>query len=100
MSHSFVLALCVLSCAGQATSADRPAINLKPATPEEVENHHLVRSSELGPKPTREGMVRLMPWRSEDDTVEGWDWSLPPGVEPVANSGLIFGRGERRRWAA
>ena len=39
--------------------------------------------------------VPLTPWRNTDDTIEGWDWSLPPRVKPVANSGLIFGREKR-----
>jgi len=39
--------------------------------------------------------VNLTPWRKTDDTIEGWDWSLPPGVKPVPNSGLIF-RNEKR----
>jgi len=62
---------------------------------EETLNHHLVRSAKL-PGPRVEGhLVGLMPWRKTDDTVEGWDWSLPAGVKPVPNSGLIFGREKR-----
>ncbi|NQT53602.1 beta-galactosidase [bacterium] len=30
-------------------------------------------------------------WRATDDVVDGWDWSLPPGIEPVRRSGLCFG---------
>ena len=81
---------------GFAIAADRPPINLNPATPEEVLNHHLVRSADLGPAVTEEGHVPLARWRDHEDTVEGWDWSLPPGVTAVPDSGLIFGRGERR----
>ena len=28
-------------------------------------------------------------WRSADDIVTGWDWSLPPGVKPAVNSGIF-----------
>lgn len=30
-------------------------------------------------------------WRSTDDVVNGWDWSLPPGVQPAARSGIFIG---------
>ena len=33
---------------------------------------------------------RLHPWRTTDDVVEGWDWSLPPGVLPADRSGVAF----------
>ena len=59
-------------------------------------NHHLVRSARIGPAQTAGGRVRLTPWRDTDDVVEGWDWSLPPGVKPVERSGLIFPRSEKR----
>lgn len=29
------------------------------------------------------------PWRETDDVVDGWDWSLPPGVEPDPSSGIL-----------
>lgn len=28
-------------------------------------------------------------WRSTNDIVTGWDWSLPPGVAPAKNSGIF-----------
>ncbi len=76
--------------------AERPATNPNAATPEQVLNHHLVRSAQLGPGEA--DAVRLMPWRSKDDVVEGWDWSLPAGVAAAPNSGLIFSRREQRRF--
>ena len=91
------LAAAWLLCSGAVVqAAERPPIDLNPATPEQVLNHHLVRSAGLGPATRRAGRVELMPWRTRDDVVEGWDWSLPPGIEPVANSGLIFPRREKR----
>jgi hypothetical protein len=89
-----LIALLLLACL--AAAGERPPINLNPATPEQVLNHHLVRSARLGPEPAKDGLVPLMPWRDKDDVVEGWDWSLPPGVRPVPNSGLIFPRREKR----
>jgi len=68
----------------------------KPATPEQVLGHHFVRPARLTDERTDDNRVALMPWRKTDDTVEGWDWSLPPGVKPVPNSGLIFSRREKR----
>jgi hypothetical protein len=39
--------------------------------------------------------IRAQPWSNHEETIEGWDWSLPEKVEPAANSlvGLqrIFG---------
>jgi len=29
-------------------------------------------------------------WRGADDVIEGWDFSLPPGLRPVPRSGLSF----------
>jgi len=26
--------------------------------------------------------IRAQQWRDKEDVIEGWDWSLPPGVEP------------------
>jgi len=66
------------------------------AKPEQVLNHHLVRPARIGPEQTAGGRVLLTPWRDTDDVVEGWDWSLPPGVRPVERSGLIFPRSEKR----
>ncbi len=83
---------------GTASGADRPPIDPRSATPQQVLGHHLVRSAELGQDQTDDGYVRLMPWRERDDVVEGWDWSLPPGVEPIPRSGLIFSRREKRRF--
>ncbi len=88
---------CVFLCR-IAPAADRPPIDLNPATPQQVLNHHLVRSATLEASPEDENFVPLMPWRIEDDLVEGWDWSLPPGIEPVANSGLIFSGREKRNF--
>ena len=34
--------------------------------------------------------IETTPWRDSDDTIEGWDWSLPPGVWPVAYSGVKY----------
>ena len=62
---------------------------------EQTLNHHLVRSAKLANKQPEGNLVPLMPWRKTDDTIEGWDWSLPAGIKPVANSGLIFGREKR-----
>ena len=77
-------------------SAARKALDLNPATAEQAVGHDLVRSAELGTVRSEGGRVNLMPWREKDDVIEGWDWSLPGGIEPVARSGLIFGRGEKR----
>ena len=79
--------VCAALVACRALVAERPPINLTPPTPEQVLNHERVRSARLGPADADNGTVRLMPWRTEDDVVEGWDWSLPPGVRPVPNSG-------------
>lgn len=29
--------------------------------------------------------VRPQQWRTTDDVIDGWDWSLPPGVKPAPN---------------
>jgi len=92
------LSIAVLFLADPVAAADRPPINLNPATPQQVLNHHLVRSADLGSAPSGSGLVALMPWRTEDDVLEGWDWSLPPGIVPAPNSGLIFSRGEKRHF--
>ena len=31
---------------------------------------------------------RPQPWRTSDDIIDGWDWSLPPGVKPDPSSGI------------
>jgi len=101
MSQNRVCLSALLLCIAPwqfAPAADRPSINLSPATPAQVLGHHLVRSAQLGPPRTEDGRVRLMPWREQDDVVEGWDWSLPEGIEPIPRSGLIFSRGEKRRF--
>jgi len=89
---------CAALVACRSLIAERPPINLNPATPEQVLNHHLVRSATLGPADADDGAVRLTPWRTKDDVVEGWDLSLPPGVGPVPRSGLIFAGREKRRF--
>ncbi len=97
-----ILAVCVgtwmLLAVEAAWAAERGPINLNPATSEEVLGHHLTRSAELGRVQTEDGCVNLMRWREQDDVVEGWDWSLPEGIEPVPRSGLIFRRSEKRRF--
>ncbi len=37
--------------------------------------------------------IRLEPraWRKQDDTVDGWDWSLPPSVVPASKATVRFG---------
>ena len=30
-------------------------------------------------------------WRDEEDCIDGWDWSLPPGTRPADNSAMAFG---------
>lgn len=92
-----ILAAACLACCGAAVqAADRPPINLSPATAEQVLNHHLVRPARLAATSRPSERVELMPWRDTDDVVVGWDWSLPAGVKPVENSGLIFHRREKR----
>ena len=34
--------------------------------------------------------IELTPWRTADDVIDGWDWSLPPGVEPVPYWGVKY----------
>ena len=29
-------------------------------------------------------------WRTRDDIIDGWDWSLPPGVKPDPSSGVLI----------
>ena len=41
--------------------------------------------------------IELTPWRTEDDVIDGWDWSLPPGVEAVPYSGVKYGDKANRR---
>lgn len=31
------------------------------------------------------------PWHSSDQVVDGWDWTLPPGVQPAVRSGIFIG---------
>jgi len=87
-----IAAACVLLSGAVSLSANKD----EPATVKQVLGHHLVRSAALPNYRPDGNRVALMPWRKTDDTVEGWDWSLPPGVKPVANSGLIFSRRENR----
>ena len=83
LRHAGVLAGCMLLLAAPLRAA------------EEASNRHLVRSANLESKQPEGNRVPLTPWRKTDDTIEGWDWSLPPGVTPIPNSGLIFGREKR-----
>ncbi|MHC4996210.1 MAG: hypothetical protein ACYTGQ_14295, partial [Planctomycetota bacterium] len=80
----------------RSLAADRPPEDLSPATPEQIYNHHLTRSAHLVAEPTDPTRVQPMPWRDSDDVIEGWDWSLPPGIEPAPRSGLIFAGSEKR----
>ncbi|NOZ22960.1 MAG: hypothetical protein GXP25_17925 [Planctomycetes bacterium] len=48
------------------------------------------------PPPLPEDLVKLTPWRTSDDIIDGWDWSLPPGVKPVPYSGFVTGMREER----
>ena len=34
--------------------------------------------------------VGTTPWRTEYDIIDGWDWSLPPGIKPVPYSGVTM----------
>ena len=34
--------------------------------------------------------LALTPWREVDDVIDGWDWSLPPGTQPVPDSGVKY----------
>lgn len=34
--------------------------------------------------------IEPTPWRTADDIIDGWDWSLPPGVEAVPYSGVKY----------
>ncbi len=36
--------------------------------------------------------IRPQPWRTQDDIIDGWDWSLPPDVEVKSNSLLCVSR--------
>ena len=83
MRHAGVVAGCILLLAAPLR-AD-----------EQTLNHHLVRSANLAGKQGEDNLVPLTLWRKTDDTIEGWDWSLPGGIKPAANSGLIFGREKR-----
>ena len=95
-----LLALPFLACMAVSptslAAADRPPIDLSEATPEQLLGHDKVLSAELPGDLNNSDTVALMPWRSKDDIVEGWDWSLPSVIEPVPNSGLIFRSGEKR----
>ena len=31
-------------------------------------------------------------WRATDDIIDGWDWSLPPGVKPDPSSGVLINK--------
>ena len=81
--HAGVVVGCVMLLGAPLRAAD------------ETSNRHLVRSTKLTGEKSEGDHVPLTPWRKTDDTIEGWDYSLPPGVKPVPNSGLIFGREKR-----
>jgi hypothetical protein len=34
--------------------------------------------------------IELTSWRTTDDVIDGWDWSLPPGIQPVPYSGVKY----------
>lgn len=34
--------------------------------------------------------VEPTPWRSSYDIIDGWDWSLPPGIKPIPFSGMTM----------
>ena len=34
--------------------------------------------------------VEPMPWRNSFDIIEGWDWSLPPGIKAIPYSGTTM----------
>lgn len=36
--------------------------------------------------------IRPQAWRTADDVIDGWDWSLPPDVQPAPNSLLAIER--------
>ena len=93
-----LLAACAALVAPESLFAERPPAKVNPATPEQVLNHHLVLSAPAVPARSDDGAVRPAPWRTDDDVVDGWDWSRPPGTKPVPNSGLIFSRREKRRF--
>ena len=35
-----------------------------------------------------DGTAAPAPWRTVDDLVDGWDWSLPPGIRPTPYCGI------------
>ncbi len=41
-------------------------------------------------------LVEPTPWRSADDIIGGWDWSLPPGVRPNPHAYLLCRANEHR----
>ena len=36
--------------------------------------------------------IRAQQWRDREDVIDGWDWSLPPGVEPSPNGLMAIKR--------
>ena len=36
--------------------------------------------------------IRPQKWRNKDDVIDGWDWSLPPNVEPASNGLMAIKR--------
>lgn len=59
---TFCLGVWVLLAVAAAPAADRRPLDLNPATPEQMFGHHLVRSAQLGPLQSEDGLVNLMPW--------------------------------------
>ena len=46
--------------------------------------------SDKEPPRMEEDLIKPTSWRAEDDVVDGWDWSLPPGTKPAAYSGVKY----------
>lgn len=36
--------------------------------------------------------VTPQPWRTRDDVIDGWDWSLPPGIRPSPHGLVRYGK--------
>lgn len=41
-------------------------------------------------KQTNRIPVEPTPWRTDYDIIDGWDWSLPPGIKPIPYSGITM----------
>lgn len=46
------------------------------------------------PKYAKTPLTEIHPqqWRNQEDVIEGWDWSLPPGVKPAVNGSMTLKR--------